>query len=139
MKIAIPIWEGRVSPVMDAASRLLVIGMKDGGEVSRKAEIIPRANTARLARFIGGLGVNVVLCGAISRQLESSLAGLGIRTVPYVKGNAEDIIIAYSNGDLNGGHFFLPASRFGRGCRRGGRRHGRRWSSESEMYLKEDS
>jgi len=42
MKVAIPIWNGRVSPVMDTACRLLVVDFADGREVSRETWDIPQ-------------------------------------------------------------------------------------------------
>jgi predicted Fe-Mo cluster-binding NifX family protein len=35
MKIATPVWENKVSPVLETASRLLVVELKEGGEMSR--------------------------------------------------------------------------------------------------------
>ena len=79
---------------MDAASRLLVIEMKDGREASKRTENLPLCDTVHLARYIGGLGVHIVLCGAISSQLESSLTDLGMEVVPYIKGDAEETALA---------------------------------------------
>ena len=35
MKVAIPTWNGRVSPVLDVASRLLVVEIEGGAELAR--------------------------------------------------------------------------------------------------------
>jgi len=35
MKIAVSVWEGRVSPVFDTAARLLVLDAEETGEASR--------------------------------------------------------------------------------------------------------
>ena len=35
MRIAVPIWEDRISPVFDTASRLLIVEMEDQKDTSR--------------------------------------------------------------------------------------------------------
>jgi predicted Fe-Mo cluster-binding NifX family protein len=39
MKIAIPVWENKVSPVLDTASRLMVVEFKEGGPDMSSFEI----------------------------------------------------------------------------------------------------
>ena len=38
LRIAVPVWEGRVSPLLDVAERLLVVDVDAGQEVSRSLE-----------------------------------------------------------------------------------------------------
>lgn len=126
MRIAIPIWQGRVSPVLDTARQLLLVDMDNGRELSRRTERMPQFHAVGLVRFIGELGVDVVICGSASRQLESLLEVSGIEVIPWVGGNTEEIVSAYSKGQLSSDHFFLPGCRFARGRRGRGRRCGRR-------------
>lgn len=119
MKIAIPIWEGRVSPVLDTARQLLVVDVKDGQEASRTAVDIPLMHIVQMAGFVRDLGVDTVICGAISRQLETMLATLGIRIIPWLRGEVDEVLSAHVNGNLQDG-YFLP------GCGRGRGRRGRR-------------
>ena len=46
MKAAIPIWQGRVSPVFDVAERLLVVDHEDGMESGRHEEALAAARRA---------------------------------------------------------------------------------------------
>jgi predicted Fe-Mo cluster-binding NifX family protein len=123
MILAIPIWAGRVSPLMDTASQLLVVELDEDREVSRQTAVIPHANHSHRATFLTQLGVDVLICGAISRHLERALAASGIQTFPWFRGGIEEIITAYRNGALHNENHFLP------GCwrrhRRGGGRCGR--------------
>ncbi len=129
MKVAIPIWEDRVSSVLDFSQRLLVVEENEAGEVSR-SEITLRDQSpfVRLAK-LRELGVNVLICGAVSQPLASASAAQGIRLLPYVTGEVEDVLRAYRDGRLNLREFRLPgwwpgARRgFGRRCcQRRGRR-----------------
>ena len=88
MKVAMPIWEGRLSPVMDSAGRLLVIEIINGQELSRAAYEIPSADVNTRARFIAGLGIDILICGAISQQMEQRLKAAGVQTSSWFRGEA---------------------------------------------------
>lgn len=115
MKIAISIWDGRVSPVMDTAGQLLVVELDNGQEISRNPAPLPQADVLQRARFINGLGIDMLICGAISRPFEMMLNRLGVRVNPWVRGEADQIIQAYSNGSLQSEIFNLPGCGRGRG------------------------
>ena len=68
MKIAIPIWQGRISPVMDAAACALVVEFDGAGEVSRVEESLGDEFIPHRARHLADLGVDVLICGGISRS-----------------------------------------------------------------------
>ncbi|MEA2031612.1 MAG: dinitrogenase iron-molybdenum cofactor biosynthesis protein [candidate division Zixibacteria bacterium] len=122
MKIAIPIWNGRVSPVMDTARQLLIAEIDDGLEVSRTVVDIPQTNISHLANFISGHRIDTLICGAISHQLEQMLAASGIRINPWFRGNVDKVIAAHSAGILQDDNFLLPGCGRGRRRGRGGRR-----------------
>jgi hypothetical protein len=66
-KIAIPTWSGRVSSVFDTASRLLVVEVGEEGECSRfETDITENFLPSKIMRLTG-LGVDTLICGAISR------------------------------------------------------------------------
>lgn len=130
MKVAVSIWNGRVSPVMDTARQLLIVDMADGREISRNVVDIPYVCTSRQAGFMAGLGIDALICGAISRQLELMLAATGIRVCPWARGEVGEVVDAFSNGSLQDECFILP------GCGRGGgrRRMGRRYRHRNAPY-----
>jgi predicted Fe-Mo cluster-binding NifX family protein len=108
MKIAIPIWHGRISPVMDTARQLMIADTGEKAETSRRILDIPALHIFQLAHFISDLGVEVLICGAISRQLELALEQCGLRIRPWVRGEVDDIVAAFNNGNLQDEYFFLP-------------------------------
>jgi predicted Fe-Mo cluster-binding NifX family protein len=138
MKIAIPIWEGRVSPVMDTAQQLLVVEVRDGRERSRTLESMPRLHPVHLVRFIGDLGIDLVICGSVSRQLEWLLELSGTKVIPWIRGNVDKILTAYASGDLQDGSFSLPGCRSRFGPQRRGRRRGQGRCSQYRRYPEED-
>lgn len=138
MKIAIPIWNDRVSPVMDTACQLLIVDKENGKEVSRSVIDIPQLHMVQRAGFVSRLGVDVLICGAISHQLETFLTISGIEIIPWVRGGFDRVLEAHQRGDLLDQSFLLP------GCRRGGRRRrmghgrGRQRGLGAGEFLKED-
>jgi predicted Fe-Mo cluster-binding NifX family protein len=58
MKIAIPVWENKVSPVLDTASRLLIVELKEGGEMSRFEIYLDERDLTRRCIRIQGLGID---------------------------------------------------------------------------------
>ena len=118
MKIAIPHWQSRVSPVCDEARHFLVVHVTDDLEVSRSQFEMTLPGTDLIGRATQLLdwGVNTVICGAISQGLDTMLLGVGIEVIAQVCGNVEDVLQAFQRGMLEQDRFALP------GCARRRRR-----------------
>ncbi len=54
------------------------------------------------------LGVNVLICGAISNPLAKMLRGLGIVLIPWKCGLIEEVLTAYFSGTLEDARFSMP-------------------------------
>lgn len=119
MKIAMPIWNERISPVMDTANQLLIIKIENGTELSQSIKTLPQRNMVHRVQFIISIGIDILICGAISRLLENILIHHGLKVIPWIKGDIEEIITAYLNGNLQKIDFNLPGCR--RRCRQGKR------------------
>ncbi len=130
MKVAVPVWQGRVSPVFDVAGQIVLVDLVEGAEVSRcqcvLAETEPEPRVSQLAE----LQVETLICGAISRMLESLLVERGIAVHGRVCGGVEEVLEAFAAGRLEEPEYAMPGCcggqrrRFRGGCRRGGG-HGR--------------
>jgi len=125
MKVAIPDWNGMVSPVFDVARRLVVITLRHGRQANRREAALSDANPAARTERLTELGVDVLICGAISWPLEAMLTAAGVRVVPHVCGTVEEVLQAFASGQLNDQRFRMPGCPGGRNRRRG--RRGRRW------------
>jgi predicted Fe-Mo cluster-binding NifX family protein len=110
MKIAIPDWQGRVSPVFDSASKALLVEATEGGQVRREMASIPGDDALERARWLRRLGVEVLICGAISRHVETALAAAGIVVIPNTCGQVDDVLKAFLNGRLNEKGFMMPGT-----------------------------
>ena len=131
-KIAIPEWQGYISTVFDFANKLLLIDIDGKVEIGRAEIALPDEPMPRRVASLKNLGVDVLICGAISRPLAFMIKGLGIELLPYVSGRIDEVLNAYLTGRLTERQFSMPGrwagarKGFGRG-HRGRRRCRRRW------------
>jgi predicted Fe-Mo cluster-binding NifX family protein len=81
MRIAIPLWQGRVSPVFDEASRILLVDVSDNREQHRQEESLA-LHTFERAQLLPRLAVDLLICGMISQKQQAAIAAAGIRIIP---------------------------------------------------------
>ena len=108
MKVAIPTWRDRVSPVFDVAQHLLLVELTDGAEVSRQQVSLLETDPARRVRRLQDLQVQTLICCAVSQPLREALVSSGIEVIDQVCGNVEEIVAAYRNGTLDEERFAMP-------------------------------
>ena len=126
MKVALPTWSGRISPVLDVAGQLLLVDAEQGTESERQDVAIEETDLSARAKRIADLRPDVLICGAVSRPLDAMLGSAGIRLIRHKCGSVEEVLQAFLAGSLTDSAFQMP------GCcgQRGGfgrrRRCGRR-------------
>lgn len=105
-------WQDRISPVFDVADHLLLLEVEGRREIDRKSLRLASRSPFERVKELSDLGVNVLLCGAISLSLEKALIGAGIRVVGFLGGELENVIRAFLEGSLGDGRI-RNASRIG--------------------------
>ena len=133
MRIALPIWEERISPVFDVAAQVLLVDVDRQTVSGRQERRLAETDPLERVETVISWGVDVLICGAISGAIEQLLRARQVQVVCRICGNAEEVLEAYLAGDLEAPRFRLPGwessgrsggrSRGGRGAR-GRRRHG---------------
>jgi len=108
MKIAIPTWNGRVSPVFDTASRLLVVEIKEDSEIARFETDISEHFLPSKSMRLTGLGIDTLICGAISRPFASIITTAGITLIPWISGQVEEVVQAFLTSTLFDPRFIMP-------------------------------
>jgi predicted Fe-Mo cluster-binding NifX family protein len=111
MRIAISIWEDKISPVLDTASKLLIIDNQTQKKSSRFEANLLEQEMSRRCSFIRKLDLDVLICGAVSRQFREMLKACGIKIISGISGPAEDVLEAYLQGTLPHSGFFMPGSK----------------------------
>ena len=122
-----PIWAGRVSPVFDVAKRLLLVEVEHSTVGCRmEHDLSAGSRVSTLTR----LGVELLICGAISRRLERSLCGAGIDVVSDTTGPVDEVVNAFLAGTLSDDRFAMPGC-----CRKRHRRRQRAWRQGADRRL----
>lgn len=96
MRIAIPIWDGRVSPVFDVSTSIRVFDIHAGSVVSASNH---RLKGESRALALLKLGVDVLICAAISPSLEATIWVSDIEVLPNICGSADEVVAAFVSGD----------------------------------------
>jgi predicted Fe-Mo cluster-binding NifX family protein len=108
MRVAIPLWQGRVSPVFDEAGRILLVDVAERQEEHRQEVPLIARNPLERAQLLPRLGVDLLICGMISQTLQTALASAGIRVVPHICGSVEDVISALLRGHIQTDALRMP-------------------------------
>ncbi|HYG36067.1 MAG TPA: NifB/NifX family molybdenum-iron cluster-binding protein [Clostridia bacterium] len=120
MRIVIPICQGRISPVFDVASRFLLVKLGNQAQIERREVVLVETAPEGSVASLSELKANLVICGAISEDLQRKLEEAGITVLSHLCGEVESVLQAYLAGTLQRPEFSMP------GCcayRRAGSRH----------------
>ncbi|MDZ7696253.1 MAG: NifB/NifX family molybdenum-iron cluster-binding protein [Deltaproteobacteria bacterium] len=92
VKIAVPLFNDRISPHFGASSTFLLVET-DGKTISREATWnVPGEGPMEIARNIVALGVKEMICGGIQNQNKEWLMAKGIMVLDNQKGVAREIV-----------------------------------------------
>jgi len=120
MKVAVSHWQGRLAPVFDVSREVIIFDTDSGERV-----LLPMKDTPyEKAGLIKREGASLLLCGAVSRSMLEMIEAFGIRAIPFLCGEVDQVIaswVAHQEEPLD--DFRMPGC-----CRRRQRGHGRpRW------------
>lgn len=125
MKTALTIWGNRISPVFDSANTLLIVEIKDQQICSRRYEPFYPDFPSRLAGRLADLGIQVLICGAISEMPAKIIESAGVKLIPFITGSTDEVLDMYARGNAFIEPFLMPGCRH-RGCAHAGRGKKRR-------------
>ena len=115
MKAAFTTWNNRIAPVFDVARTACIVEVAQDGLVSRRFETLGDDLPAQKVLCLVKWKIATLVCGAISRSLQSILTAQAIRVIPFVAGDLQEVIDAWLNGSIEDASFAMPGY--------GGRRH----------------
>ena len=114
MKIAYAYWNGRIAPVFDSAHHVHIVESEGEQIISEQQHALPDEGPFQKAAHLIELGVQTLVCGAISRPLHEWLLTRNVNVIAFVAGELREVRKARTEGTLEGSAFAMP------GC---GRRH----------------
>ena len=108
MKVAISIWNDCVSNVFDFADCILLVEIDGDEEIGRSQISFESKSFPKRISQLKSLKVDLLVCGAISRVLAEMVTAAGIEVLAYVTGGIDDVLEAYSSGQLGQPQFAMP-------------------------------
>ncbi len=124
-KLALPVWENRISPVFDSCQQVRIMSMSGRTIDDHKDFWFGNRSVESRVSWLLEASIDVLLCGAITRQVEELLLRRGVVVVSFVAGDVDEVLNAFLAGDFPSHAFAMPGC-----CAR--HRHGcRRWNPDS--------
>lgn len=125
MRIAITVWNNRISPVFDVAQQLLFVDIVDDGEGTRSLLSLAGMSPQQKVEAIKLNRIEMVLCGAVSEFFLVLLGNNGIKVEPWISGDIDEVIKALMQNRLFDPLFSMPGYRhLRRRCRSNRKRSG---------------
>ncbi len=110
--------------MFDVSGSLILIDLDQGVIADRHEAALTEDTPVGRARRMAALGVDTLICGAVSRPLEMALLHSGIEVMSQICGDVDQVIDAYMNGRLWQEPFVMPGCRGRQRRFRRGRRDG---------------
>jgi len=111
MKIALTVWDERISPVFDSAHTFLIVDIKNEKIKKISYKSFDPQQEYRFAEDLNRLGVEVLICGAISEVHSILIEASSIHLIPFIGGNVNEIIGSYAKGNSLSPCFLMPGCR----------------------------
>jgi len=110
-RIALPIFQARISPVLDACRDLMVVDIEDGKTVHCMTVSLAEMTREERCATIARRDIDTVICAGISDRMSCYLENRGIHLVSGIAGSADRIVAAYCQGRLCEARYLMPGKR----------------------------
>jgi predicted Fe-Mo cluster-binding NifX family protein len=119
MKLAIPVFENRISPRFDFAPGFGLYDI-EGERItgSRNISCEGWSDSERVSQ-LKAFGVDTLICGGLPGYLLRILTNSGMKVIPWIAGNVSDVLSLFLRGQLNSGMVICPGKGKRRCCKRG--------------------
>ena len=108
MKIALTVWENRISPVFDVAATVAVYDILDG-EIHKEIELdFSEMNAYEKILELAKLNTGIIICGAVSRPVSCLAESYGMEIYSFIAGEESTVIKAYSEGLITDERLKMP-------------------------------
>lgn len=101
MKVAIPLFNSRVSPRFEFASALLLATTEDRQIRERRQIALDGYDLFQRSALLRELGVDLLICGGIQGFIARSLGSGNIEVISPVSGDVEEVLQRFLQGTLS--------------------------------------
>ncbi len=110
IRIAIPIFMDRVSPVLDTCTQIMLVDFNQNSEAGRTQFGMEGTTLFERVIFFKRIGVQTIICSTLSDSFHHMLQDAKIDLVCGIAGVVDEIIQAYGSGSLQQKRFQMPGS-----------------------------
>ena len=103
MKVAIPLYENRISPRFAYSKEFLVVDIKDHQVLNRKTLMLNVKNPVQIAEHFAKVGVDVILSSGMNQDFQKAFRLRNIGVIWGLIGEVEDVLDAYMKGEVFAG------------------------------------
>ncbi|MBN1149761.1 NifB/NifX family molybdenum-iron cluster-binding protein [candidate division WOR-3 bacterium] len=122
MKLALTVWNGRVSPVFDASKTAITLTFYEDGKIDKGKIHLSGDTVESKVSALKSEGVSALVCGAISQKGMRKVIDSGMFIYPFVSGCVEDVVEACKRGEVEPLKYSMPGCGYrNRGVRGRGR------------------
>ena len=107
-RIGIPTFESRVSPVLDACHRMLVVDIEGDREIKRHEIGLEKTDLNGRINVFARWGIQKIICCGVSDLMCKYLAAKKIVLISGIAGELEDIVNACICNRLDDARFSMP-------------------------------
>ena len=108
MKVAVTIWENRISPLFDSTRMLLIVEVENRRITGKRREPFECESAFSRAAKLEDLGIGVLICGGISDFFARLIEAHNIHLIPFAAGEVEEILDAYMHDRLSEQKYRMP-------------------------------
>lgn len=106
--VAVAIWRERIAPVFDSARQIRVIQFSAEEALETLDRSLDECGYHEKVSALLRLGVQELLCGAISNEFRLMIEGAGIVVHSFLAGSVIEVLEAWRNGNLDDSRFAMP-------------------------------
>jgi predicted Fe-Mo cluster-binding NifX family protein len=111
VRVGIPVFESRVSPVLDTCRRMLVVDIEAGIEVMKIQEIaLETIGLNERVEHFCRWGIQKIICGGVSELMCKYLEGRNIDLISGIAGDAAKVVKAFICKRLDQACFRMPGA-----------------------------
>ncbi len=101
MDICIAGYQNRVATLLETATELRLYTLEGKDVVRSGMTAMPLAGPCALPSSLKSMGVDIVICGGLSKIVHDGFEAMGIQVIPWVKGSIEAVLKAYIEDQMD--------------------------------------
>jgi predicted Fe-Mo cluster-binding NifX family protein len=110
VRTAVPAFMGRVSPVFDTCTQLILLEPGSANQLGQRSVAVADKSMHERVLTLQRMGVERVICAAVSDAFFTLLQEARIELVTGIAGEIDEVIDAYRSGALGQSRFRMPGS-----------------------------